>query len=58
MTGAWQFTGLCQLCPEEVTDILDHMRVIHPEVWADLERWPDGEVVVHRVNFETPEDLR
>lgn len=49
-------TGTCHLCDESVTlvGILDHLRVIHPEVWAGIERWPDGGIVVHDATVETP----
>jgi hypothetical protein len=43
----------CHMCPtadQQVPDdeMLDHLRVIHPDVWGDgPELWPDGEIVVH-----------
>lgn len=40
----------CLLCqpPEVVSDdILDHLRVVHPEAYGDgFMRWPDGRLVV------------
>ncbi|GAB3251075.1 hypothetical protein [Kineosporia babensis] len=34
----------CNLCPETPLDdeILDHIRVMHPEQWEEPQRWPDG----------------
>jgi hypothetical protein len=42
----------CFVCPPgqqqyPEAEILDHLRVIHPDVWGDgLKRWPDGRIVV------------
>lgn len=42
----------CHLCPPDddqidAEDALDHIRVMHPEVWEDgPARWPDGSLVV------------
>jgi len=27
-------------------DLEDHIRVVHPDLFTPLERWPDGQVVV------------
>jgi hypothetical protein len=27
-------------------ELVDHMRVVHPDRWDQVERWPDGRVVV------------
>ena len=50
----------CLLCAEDYPDveILDHLRVIHPDVWGDgPERWPDGRIVVYDETL-TPHDFR
>lgn len=49
--------GVCYLHqpPEPVPDVelLDHMRVLHPDVWGDgPERWPDGRIVVYDTTLE------
>lgn len=55
----------CHVCPpgdNRVPDdeMVDHLRVVHPEVYGDgPERWPDGSVVVYDqtlqpADFETP----
>lgn len=38
----------CHLCPDTFPDdqTLDHFRVLHPDVYADIARWPDGSVVI------------
>ena len=40
----------CQLCAEQVStlELLEHVRLIHPDVYEPLEEWPDGGVVVRR----------
>jgi hypothetical protein len=41
--------GACHLCPEMPpdTELLDHLRVMHPDAYGDGPlRWPDGGVVV------------
>lgn len=36
----------CELCGEVVDEIIGHLRVYHPDQYAEgLERWPDGEIV-------------
>lgn len=43
----------CHACPPEDQfvpdyDMLDHLRVHHPDLYGDgPERWPDGQVVIH-----------
>lgn len=41
--------GHCNVCPTDVPDLElhDHFRDVHPDLWADLARWPDGAPVVH-----------
>lgn len=45
--------GRCDVCgdslsPGGLADILDHLRVIHPEVYGDgPERYADGGLVIH-----------
>lgn len=51
----------CHLCPAEDNqvpdlEILDHIRVFHPEHHAELRRWPDGEPVVEDHTLE-PSDF-
>lgn len=42
----------CHLCPPDDNtiddrDILDHLRVIHPDHYGDgPQRWPDGQLVI------------
>ena len=50
----------CHLCLDEAPftspgAIVHHLRVIHPAIWEDLERWPDGSIVWHDPN-PTPEE--
>jgi hypothetical protein len=51
----------CQLCqPAAMVGpaILDHIRVLHPDAWAEgLERWPDGAMVVLDPTLQ-PADFR
>lgn len=42
MTG----TATCALCGEKVADVFEHLRVMHPETWDDVEKWPDGGPVI------------
>lgn len=58
----------CRLCPDGVprspVEMLDHLRVLHPEVYGDgPQRWPDGHLVIEDDTsepddflFRTPED--
>lgn len=42
----------CHVCPPDdqqvpVEEMVDHLRLMHPEVWGDgPDRWPDGQPVV------------
>jgi hypothetical protein len=41
--------GICHLCQETPPDaeLLDHLRVMHPDAYADgPQRWPDGGLVI------------
>lgn len=52
-------TGRCLVCSEPVpsVELLDHLRVMHPDDYGDgPERWPDGTIVVHH-DVITPEDF-
>lgn len=45
--------------PEKIADveILDHLRVMHPQVWGNgPHRWPDGRIVVYDTTL-TPDDF-
>ena len=43
--------GVCHVCDDDTipdTELLDHIRVMHPDAWGDgPEKWPDGEFVIH-----------
>jgi hypothetical protein len=44
-----RFPGICHLCNEPVAgeEILDHLRVVHPDVYGDgPPRWPDGRLAI------------
>lgn len=50
----------CELCRDAVPDaeILDHLRVIHPEQYGDGPRtWPDGQLVITDAALE-PSDFQ
>lgn len=48
---------MCEECKEWTDDILRHLSINHPDVWAEgFERWPDGEIVVIDDTI-TPEDF-
>lgn len=52
-------TGHCNVCDEPVPsdELLDHLRVVHPEQYGDgPERWPDGGLVIHD-GSDTVDDL-
>jgi hypothetical protein len=52
--------GHCHCCHEQVpgAEMLDHLRVVHPDVYGDgPERWPDGSLVVVDGTLG-PEDFR
>lgn len=44
----------CLLCGEPTPDVLEHLRLYHPDEVVD--RWPDGEPVVVDLALE-PEDF-
>jgi hypothetical protein len=50
--------GTCYVCPPEDNHVpdeefLDHLRVLHPDVYGDgPERWPDGSVVVYDMTLD------
>ena len=51
--------GHCCMCHEPLatSDLLEHVRVIHPDQYGDgPERWSDGNIVVHDETL-TPEDF-
>lgn len=55
-------SGWCNLCdgPLEggsLEEILDHLRVMHPDQYEPPERWPDGGLVIHDDTL-TPDDFR
>lgn len=37
---------LCNYAAMDWDDIVEHIRVLHPEYWSDPERWPDGRLVI------------
>lgn len=42
-------TGYCHVCEQPVpsAELLDHLRVMHPEQYGDgPQRWPDGALVI------------
>jgi len=51
----------CHLChPDEQAvpdhDMLDHLRVHHPDAYGDgPERWPDGEIVIYDTTLDPGE---
>ena len=47
----------CLLCAADVEDVLDHLRLIHPDAYGDGPlTWPDGSLVVVDETL-TPEDF-
>ncbi|SNR44383.1 hypothetical protein SAMN06265360_10645 [Haloechinothrix alba] len=42
--------GDCVTCNDHIPDpdLLDHLRVMHPDEYAEPERWPDGMPVVEQ----------
>ena len=51
----------CHICPDDVPrsplEILDHFRIVHPEIYGDgPERWPDGGLVIEDDTL-TPDDF-
>jgi hypothetical protein len=55
----WEHGWQCNLCREPIDSIgiYDHMRLLHPDVDAEPERWPDGGLVVEE-DFDTCADIR
>lgn len=44
-----RFPGICHHCNEPVAgeDILNHLRLVHPDVYGDgPPRWPDGSLAI------------
>ena len=39
----------CNLCGAHPPDseVGDHLRLFHPDAFADIERWPDGRYVIY-----------
>jgi hypothetical protein len=53
--------GACHLCAEQThipdEQIVDHLRLLHPDEWADgFDRWPDDEIVVNDLTLN-PSDF-
>lgn len=48
MTEPKQGTGHCDLCREDVPsmELLDHIRVMHPDHYERPLTWPDGQHVI------------
>lgn len=48
----------CDLCQDRFADeeILDHLAVIHPELYGQAQRWSDGEPAIVNMTL-TPEDF-
>lgn len=41
-------TWTCELCKEDlIGKIVDHFRLMHPDVTVELEFWPDGLPVIY-----------
>jgi hypothetical protein len=45
----------CHLCggihiPDR--DLIDHLRILHPDHYGEIERWPDGDVVIYDTTTE------
>lgn len=37
----------CEMCGDDVFDIIEHLRTIHPDAYAEgFEYWPDGKFVI------------
>lgn len=52
--------GTCNLCGDtpDDTDILDHLRLMHPAEYGDgPARWPDGGLVIIDQTIDTPADI-
>ncbi|AHH98263.1 hypothetical protein [Kutzneria albida] len=52
-------TGHCHVCRSDMpsVDLLNHLRLLHPDVWGALETWPDGHVVIFDDSVE-PNDFK
>lgn len=38
--------GHCHLCRDDFPDIVEHLRLLHPEEYGEgPDRWPDGSLV-------------
>lgn len=49
---------LCHTTGLASAELLDHLRLLHPDAWGDgPDRWPDGEAVVVDLTLR-PEDFR
>lgn len=48
MTEPKQDTGYCLLCSSDVPseELLDHIRVMHPDDYEPPLTWPDGSLVI------------
>jgi hypothetical protein len=46
--------GRCHPCAQDVPDLIGHLRVIHKELWASLQRNPAGGIIVYDL---TPDDI-
>jgi hypothetical protein len=52
--------GICLVCvpeqPMSDLDLLDHLRLMHPDVYGDgFERWADGRIVVYDTTLQPGE---
>jgi hypothetical protein len=53
--------GTCHLCPPDDaavpdTELLDHVRVVHPDAYEAVDLWPDGRPLIVDTTL-TPEDF-
>lgn len=51
----------CKVCPDTIPrslpELIDHIRVIHPDLYGDgPDRWPDGGLVIEDDTL-TPDDF-
>jgi hypothetical protein len=51
-------SGHCEICNEDIDpgglrEMVDHIRLLHPDDYEEPEQWPDGGFVIH----EEPSDL-
>jgi hypothetical protein len=56
MTTGPRFPGICHLCDEPVAgeEILNHLRLVHPDTYDRIPRWPDGSLAI----AVTPADIQ